>query len=500
MAIFISYSSQDRSSLEALTTALKRAQQQVWFDQELGGGDAWWNAILEQIRSCDVFIVALSNNWLLSKPSLAELRYAQALNRPILPVRVGPVDSMRVNPVATLQIIDYTNPTVDAGIQLVTAIHGLAAKAQPLPSPLPEEPPVPFGYITRLGNTLAEKELSPQQQLQLLVELRSGLDEDGDDPSARGDIAQLLRMLRLRHDVTYRTRSEIDNVLAEIEAKDKPAAKPAAPAAKAAPPTQPSAAPRPPASQPTPAAPAGSQSNKRLLIIGGAALAVVVAIVLIVVFATQGGGGGAKKPAAKPGTATSSAGAGGGTTARLEPVLLGVQEISSILDDPNMVASGHGDQLRPAQGTSSIPDCTGFFEPLEESVYKPHGATESRFDIFKTKDSETGSRVVEAAAAFPTADKARQFVEASAAKWRACANQTVKFTSSGKAAEWNVGELTGAAPKITMVRTLADGSGRTCQHVLSAVEDVVIDVAACGPQSSDGAARIADQMGTKAKR
>ncbi|WP_158497703.1 toll/interleukin-1 receptor domain-containing protein, partial [Mycobacterium asiaticum] len=182
MAIFISYSSQDRTALEALTTALKRAQQKVWFDQELGGGDAWWNAILEQIRSSEVFIVALSNNWLQSKPSQAELRYAQALNRPILPVKVGPVDSVRVNPVSTLQIIDYQNPTVDAGIQLVTAIHALREKAPPLPSPLPEEPPLPFGYIMRLGNTLSEKELTPQQQLQLLVELRSGLDEDGDDP------------------------------------------------------------------------------------------------------------------------------------------------------------------------------------------------------------------------------------------------------------------------------------------------------------------------------
>lgn len=505
MAIFISYSSQDRSSLEALTTALKRAQQQVWFDQELGGGDAWWNAILEQIRSCDVFIVALSNNWLQSKPSQAELRYAQALNRPILPVRVGPVDSMRVNPVATLQIIDYTNPTVDAGIQLVTAIHGLAAKAQPLPSPLPEEPPVPFGYITRLGNTLAEKELSPQQQLQLLVELRSGLDEDGDDPSARGDIAQLLRMLRLRHDVTYRTRSEIDNVLAEIEAKDKPSA--AKPATAATPSAQAAAAPQPgPAARSASPAPApaatgtGGQSNKRMLIIGGAALAVVIAIVLVVVFATQGGGGG-KKPAAKSGGATTAAPtAVGSSPARLAQVLLGAQEVGNILGDPNMVSSGHGDQLRPQQGTLSIPDCVGAFEPLEESVYRPHGATEVRFEIFKTAGSDAGHRVVEAAAVFPSAEKAHALVEASAQKWGACANQTVKFTTSGKPAEWNVGELTGAAPKITQARTLADGSGRTCQHVLSAVDDVVIDVQACGPESGDGAGRIADEMGSKAKK
>src|ERR1700728_1085447 len=132
MALFISSSSQDRSTVDALTTALRRGQQQVWFDQDLGGGDSWWNKILEQIRSCDVFIVALSNNWLQSKPSQAELHYAQALQRPILPVRVGPVDSVRVNPVSSLQIIDYQEPTVDAGIQLVTAIHALQANPQPL--------------------------------------------------------------------------------------------------------------------------------------------------------------------------------------------------------------------------------------------------------------------------------------------------------------------------------------------------------------------------------
>src|SRR5271168_1003545 len=240
MALFISYSSQDRTTVDALTTALRRGQNQVWFDQELGGGDSWWAKILEQIRDCEVFVVALSSNWLQSKPSQAELRYAQALNRPILPVRIGDIDSMRVNPLAALQIIDYRNPTVDAGIQLVTAVHSLTTKPQPLPDPLPEEPPVPFGYITRLGNTLAEKELSPQQQLQLLVELRSGLDEDGDDPSARSDIAQLLRMMRLRHDVTYRTRNDIDNVLASIEATDDATAKPQTPTPAAA--AQPSAA------------------------------------------------------------------------------------------------------------------------------------------------------------------------------------------------------------------------------------------------------------------
>ncbi|ETW24460.1 sensor domain-containing protein [Mycobacterium gastri] len=499
MAIFISYSSQDRSSLEALTTALRRAQQQVWFDQELGGGDAWWNKILEQIRASDVFIVALSNHWLQSKPSQAELRYAQALQRPILPVQVGPVDSVRVNPVSTLQIINYQNPTVDAGIQLVTAIHALRDKVPPLPSPLPEEPPVPFGYLMRLGDALAEKELSPQQQLQMLVELRSGLDEDGDDPSARSDIAQLLRMLRMRHDVTYRTRTEIDNVLGEIGAVEAgPAGASSTPQAKPqagpAPATEAGPAPSTPSRPSSPqAAPSGAngQSNKRLLVIGGAVLAVVVAVALIAVFATQGGN---RKPAAKPATSTAAA-----APTRIDSMLLGAAEIGNLVGDQNMVSAAHSDQLRSPQGTLSDPECLAAFEPLQESMYRPHDPTAVHSEVLHTQGENPAHRVIEAAVGFPSAEKARAFLQASADKWAACANKTVKFTTSSKSSEWTFGDVTGAPPKITQVRTETDGSGKTCQHVLKAVSDVVIEVEACGTDIADGAGQIADQMSTKGK-
>lgn len=503
MAIFISYSSQDRTSLEALTTALKRAQQKVWFDQELGGGDAWWNAILEQIRSSDVFIVALSNNWLQSKPSQAELRYAQALNRPILPVKVGPVDSVRVNPVSTLQIIDYQNPTVDAGIQLVTAIHALTDKAPPLPSPLPEEPPLPFGYIMRLGNTLSEKELTPQQQLQLLVELRSGLDEDGSDPSARSDIAQLLRMLRMRHDVTYRTRTEIDNVLAEIEAKDGPpggasAAKPppAAPVANA--PTQAAAvAKSTPAAGSVPSA-TGGGSGRRLLLMGGAALAAVVAIVLIVLFAS--GGGGSKKPAAKPGAASTAAGApaAGPAPAELQSVLLGAPDVGNVMGDPEMEAGQRADGLRAPQGTLSEAECLAAFEPFQESVYRPHEPAAARNEVVHTKGENPAHRVVEGVAKFSSPEKAHTFFEASGAKWRACANKTVKFSNTGKSSEWTFSDVTDAAGKLTQLRTEPDG--RVCQHALGVAGELVIEVEACGNDVTDQGARLVEQIVAKAAK
>jgi hypothetical protein len=87
MGLFISYSSQDKGAIEPLRSALNRAHQQVWMDEELGGGEAWWRTILEQIRSCEVFIVALSDNSLASKPCQAEVRYARLCSARSFPFR-----------------------------------------------------------------------------------------------------------------------------------------------------------------------------------------------------------------------------------------------------------------------------------------------------------------------------------------------------------------------------------------------------------------------------
>lgn len=504
MALFVSYSSQDRATVDALATALRRAQQQVWFDQELGGGDSWWAKILEQIRACDVFVVALSSNWLQSKPSQSELRYAQALNRPILPVRIGDIGSMRVNPLAALQIIDYRNPTVDAGIQLVTAVHSLTSKPQPLPDPLPDEPPVPFGYITRLGNMLAEKELSPQQQLQLLVELRSGLDEDGDDPSARSDIAQLLRMMRLRHDVTYRTRNDIDNVLASIEPDEKASASsPSATAQKpAGAPGSPAATPASGASTETVPVAATGGSSKRLLIIGGAAVAVVVAIVLAVVFMGQG-----STPKKTAGSRTAAAGApaqgapvpagpGQGAppapepNARLSSIVLDAPQVAAIMGAPSLEIVKRAEQIRGDVELSN-PSCLGSFDAIQSSVYAGSDYTGVRGQ--ELNGAEGAYRIYEAAVSFPNAEKARAFVAGQVDKWRACNGLPVTLTTPGGTGHWIIGDLRGTAPKITQIRTRKDKAS-SCQRVLSAVSDVVLDVRACGPDIADQGDQLANAM------
>ncbi len=216
MAVFISYSNQDEKAVQTLATDLERARQTVWLDEELHGGDTWWQTILKQIQDADIFIYALSNNSQRSKPCRAELEYARALGIPVLPVQIGPLDGLRSAAIADLQIFDYRQRNVDAAYGLMAAVQEAKTRRGPLLEPLPDPPPIPFEYLMRLGRAIDAPQMSPSEQVGVFAQLRQGL-EDEDDANARRDIAMLLRNMRSRPDATYRSVREIDALLATID-------------------------------------------------------------------------------------------------------------------------------------------------------------------------------------------------------------------------------------------------------------------------------------------
>jgi hypothetical protein len=215
MTIFISYSSRDADAVRTFTQHLEQAGHQVWLDQDLHGGDAWWAAILGQIRECEIFILALSQNSLDSQPCRAEVAYATSLGVPILPVQIGEVDSYRIDPIFVKQSIDYRNPTVTTGFALTNAMRDSAALRGPLPNPLPDPPPIPYEYLLRLGETIRGSAPVPHhEQSGLLQQLRQALRDESEE-SVRADIRSLLHALRNRPEATHVTVTAIDETLAE---------------------------------------------------------------------------------------------------------------------------------------------------------------------------------------------------------------------------------------------------------------------------------------------
>jgi TIR domain-containing protein len=212
MAIMLSYSRKDEAVVKALARDLEAAKRQVWFDHNLVGGDAWWDSILRNIRSATVFLFALSDASLHSKPCRLELDYAFDLGRPIVPVRVGPVHSLRASPLAALQIVDYSLDNARSGFAVLAAVDDAAARERPLPDPLPPAPPIPFGYLLAIGRQIDSAELSLTEQLAAVDQLRRALGEETEE-SVQRDIVSMLKNLSSKPWTAKRIEREVAALL-----------------------------------------------------------------------------------------------------------------------------------------------------------------------------------------------------------------------------------------------------------------------------------------------
>ena len=119
LTIFLSYARLDAAPVRALAGDLRALSNTVWLDEEVSGGQAWWDHILEQIRACDMFVFALSPAALESVSCHRESEYAAALGEPVLPVLVAegvPIAQLRPA-LATIQYVDYRERTSDASLR-----------------------------------------------------------------------------------------------------------------------------------------------------------------------------------------------------------------------------------------------------------------------------------------------------------------------------------------------------------------------------------------------
>lgn len=217
MSLFVSYTRSDQVLVRALKDDLERMGRSVWIDHQIHGGERWWQEIIQQIQDAEVFLFALSKDSWRSPPCRAELSYAEQLRVPVVPVRVGPLENLRI-PLAEKQIIDYRQRSADAVIDLIAAVTDLSAQPRQLPDPLPEPPGIPFDYLYRIASQIDVQQIPPDDQGRLIAELWRRLKTE-EDNVARKDILMLLSELRARNELTVPHAAEIDEILSGAQAK-----------------------------------------------------------------------------------------------------------------------------------------------------------------------------------------------------------------------------------------------------------------------------------------
>jgi hypothetical protein len=211
LSIFISYNRMSESVAKNLINDIKLLGHDVWFDQELSGGQTWWDQILLKIRECDLFVFILNPESLKSTPCKLEFSYADSLGKTILPVIVSGEISPALLPPALSQIqfVDYKKKDRDAVFQLVRAL-GSISPSRPLPDPLPETPQPPISYIGSLAEQIdTTSALSYEKQCALLVDIKRELRCSG----TTDDTRTLLERLKKRNDLFASIGEEIDELM-----------------------------------------------------------------------------------------------------------------------------------------------------------------------------------------------------------------------------------------------------------------------------------------------
>jgi hypothetical protein len=216
--LFISYSSKTRLQVQALADDLQLLGYRVWFDQDLVGGQKWWDAILEQIRQCDGVIFALTPESLASKPCELEYTYAHALNKPILPVLMGEgVNVSVLNPILQeRQFINYQNPdkatlgALSKALALLPVTH--------IPNPLPDAPPIPLSPLVDIRQRIEASTLPQDEQDRLYLDLKRLLQNPTEQEGARILLKQLQNHPSLLAN-TYRDIQELLNANPTVRMK-----------------------------------------------------------------------------------------------------------------------------------------------------------------------------------------------------------------------------------------------------------------------------------------
>lgn len=92
MKLFISYSRDDKAWVYELWRQLLNEGHQPWIDRDIPPTADWWGTICENVKSCDCFVYVMTPKSVSSIFCLGEMRYAAALNKPVLPLMLKTAD------------------------------------------------------------------------------------------------------------------------------------------------------------------------------------------------------------------------------------------------------------------------------------------------------------------------------------------------------------------------------------------------------------------------
>jgi hypothetical protein len=202
---------QSENEVRGLVEDLVALGDAVGTSPEPHGGTGWWDQTLARIRACDALLFVLAPRTLESEACLRQIRYAQALDKPLVAVELSERADLVSLPVllSGARFVNYRRRDREGALRLCRVLRSLS-KAPPLAALLPAPPELPPADLVSLRERVASPgKLDVQQQMALIAELS----RDSRAAQVGPECRELLLALRRRRDVAPSAIVGIDALL-----------------------------------------------------------------------------------------------------------------------------------------------------------------------------------------------------------------------------------------------------------------------------------------------
>ncbi len=181
---------------------------------------------------------------------------------------------------------------------------------------------------------------------------------------------------------------------------------------------------------------------------------------------------------------TTTAGTDNVANFSVDDLLLSPAEIDSLMGT-SMTALQPVSVMNDNRNLLPNVNCLGIWQVAEAAVYGERGEhnwQSMRQQMLREPDSdEWDSIVVQSVALYDSAQSATDFLAQSAARWSECTNHRVNITLNDKPLpRWRSGDLDQTDTRLSIPITRTSGDRiHSCEHVLAASINTIIDVQAC---------------------
>lgn len=196
-------------------------------------------------------------------------------------------------------------------------------------------------------------------------------------------------------------------------------------------------------------------------------------------------------------------------TTNAAPAPMLVRELPGLLLDRaaiNRVMGATGMELkdgewsRMSRWNSTAGDCAATWIEAWAPVYEGSGWMGLRGNTYSEPEDSWSHRVWQAVVAFPFAADAKDFYTKQVASWKTCDGRRVDqrdVDKPGEPNEWTVGQSTDAGGLLTVVDEEVGKPGWLCERALTARNNVVVDIRACGRDVRTEAGQVATEIAAK---